>query len=258
MTARTLLLFVGVVAAWILPGEAAQAGGAAYKLLKLDRQYVKWGAAQLGTPARITYAFADGPIADTNARNCKAMDRLDAAAIRSGLAVADMTAAAEAAFRLWEKAGGVLFEKAVSIDAADIVIGAQSIARGYAFTNVHKSTGAPQQTVARAKDGERGLGSGERELALPSGEPPAQVAKISRSAICINPERTWKLGHDGDLEVYDLVFTFAHEIGHAIGLDHPGRKGEVMYFKYSENFDGLQAGDISGVVRLYGPPISSN
>ena len=55
----------------MMPGEAAQAGGAAYKLLKLDRQIVKWGAPRLGAPARITYAYADGPIADPAARNCK-------------------------------------------------------------------------------------------------------------------------------------------------------------------------------------------
>ncbi|MBD1547919.1 matrixin family metalloprotease [Roseibium aggregatum] len=257
MTARALLLLAGAVAAWIMPGEAAQAGSAAYKLLKLDRQFVKWGAPQLGMPALITYAYADGPITDESARNCKSMDRLDAAAARSGLSVSDMTAAAEAAFRLWEKAGGVVFEKTDAVDRANIVIGAQTVPRGYAFTNVHKATGAPR-TVSRERNSERGLGSEDREAVRPSGETTAQVAPISRSAICINPERTWKLGHDGDLKVYDLSFTFAHEIGHAIGLDHPGRKGEVMYFKYSEDFDGLQAGDISGIVRLYGPPASSN
>jgi hypothetical protein len=254
---RALLLLAGAVAAWTMPGEAAQAEGAAYKLLKLDGQLVKWGAPQLGTPARITYAYADGPITDASARNCKSMDQLDAAALRSGISVSAMTAAAVAAFRLWEKAGGVVFEKTGAVDGADIVIGAQTVPRGYAYTNVHKATGSPL-TVSREKTSERGLGSDDREPVGPSGETTAQVAPISRSAICLNPERTWKLGHDGNLEVYDLVFTFAHEIGHAIGLDHPGRKGEVMHFKYSEDFDGLQAGDISGIVRLYGPPISSN
>ena len=240
-----------------MPGEAVQAGRAAYKLLKLSGQIVKWGAPQLGAPARITYAYADGPITDPSARNCKSMDRLDAAALRSGLSVADMTAAAEAAFRLWEKAGGVVFEKADAVDGADIVIGAQIVPRGYAYTNVHKATDVPR-TVSRENNSERGLGSDDPEAGIPTGERSAQVASISRSAICLNPERTWKLGHDGNLKVYDLVFTFAHEIGHAIGLDHPGRKEEVMYFKYSENFEGLQAGDIAGIVRLYGPPISSN
>ncbi|WP_417677254.1 matrixin family metalloprotease [Roseibium sp.] len=257
MKARSLLLLTGFVSAWMMPGEAAQAGGAAYKLLKLDRQIVKWGAPRLGAPARIAYAYADGPIADPAARNCKSMDRLDAAGLRSGLSMSDMTAAAEAAFRLWEKAGGVVFERVDAVDEADIVIGAQTVPRGYAFTNVHKGTDTPQ-TVSREKNSERGLGSDDRETVSPAGETAAQVASISRSAICINPDRTWKLGHDGNLKVYDLVFTFAHEIGHAIGLDHPGRKDEVMYFKYSEDFDGLQAGDIAGIVRLYGPPISSN
>lgn len=241
----------------MMPGEAAQAGRAAYKLLKLDRQFVKWGVSQLGTPAVITYAYADGPITDETARNCKSMDRLDAVALHSRLSVSDITVAAEAAFRLWEKAGGVVFEKADAVNSADIVIGAQIVPRGYAYTNVHKATDVPR-TVSRENNSERGLGSDDPEVALPTRERPAQVASISRSAICLNPERTWKLGQDGNLKVYDLVFTFAHEIGHAIGLDHPGRKEEVMYFKYSENFEGLQAGDISGIVKLYGPPVSSN
>jgi len=66
------------------------------------------------------------------------------------------------------------------------------------------------------------------------------------------PEKTWKVGYDGNLEVYDLYFTFLHEIGHTIGLDHPGASGEVMGFRYDERVRDLQDGDIEAVRRLYG------
>jgi predicted Zn-dependent protease len=45
-----------------------------------------------------------------------------------------------------------------------------------------------------------------------------------------------------------------HEIGHALGLDHPEQRSQLMHFKYDESRTGLQAGDIAGAVKLYGPP----
>jgi predicted Zn-dependent protease len=56
----------------------------------------------------------------------------------------------------------------------------------------------------------------------------------------------------GNLEVYDLYFTFLHEIGHTIGLDHSGASGEVMGFRYDEKVRALQDGDVKAVRRLYG------
>jgi hypothetical protein len=56
-----------------------------------------------------------------------------------------------------------------------------------------------------------------------------------------------------DLDVYDIRYTLIHEIGHAIGLDHPAIAGQLMAYKYGEKFRALQAGDIRGVKTLYGP-----
>jgi predicted Zn-dependent protease len=53
----------------------------------------------------------------------------------------------------------------------------------------------------------------------------------------------------GDYGRYALL----HEIGHAIGLDHPDASDEVMSFRYTERFRTLQAGDIHGAVQIYGP-----
>jgi len=78
------------------------------------------------------------------------------------------------------------------------------------------------------------------------------VRPISKSLICLNPDELWKIGFDGNLDVYDLRYTVAHEVGHAIGLDHPGRDGQLMSYRYAETSRELRAGDINGAVEIYG------
>ena len=75
-----------------------------------------------------------------------------------------------------------------------------------------------------------------------------------RADICLNPQRSWKIGFDGNLDVYDLRYTFMHEIGHAVGLDHPGRSGSIMGYRYDERVHKLQPSDIAAAQSLYGPP----
>jgi hypothetical protein len=70
--------------------------------------------------------------------------------------------------------------------------------------------------------------------------------------ICLNPAKRWKIGFDGDLTVYDLRFTLAHEIGHAIGPDHPVGAGQIMGYRYEERFRSLQSGDAQAAPLLYG------
>jgi hypothetical protein len=81
---------------------------------------------------------------------------------------------------------------------------------------------------------------------------PERVKPISQSLICLNPAKRWKIGFDGDLKVYDLRYALAHEIGHAIGLDHPAAVGQIMGYRYEERFRSLQSGDTEGLALLYG------
>ncbi|WP_139111097.1 matrixin family metalloprotease [Stappia indica] len=224
--------------------------------LRLEGSILKWGEPRVGTPARVTYAFAEGPVSRPDARNCREMQGLDRLVKASGETAQAIRAEAAAAFRMWSEVSGLVFEEIADTDAANILLGAQAMPRGYAFTNVDFARqDAPGLMEAGGSDG-RGLNlpitaKGEGARTAPVA---ARIAPITRSAICLNPGHDWKIGFDGNLAAYDLRYTFAHEIGHAIGLDHHLKGMSIMHFKYSEIFQGLQPADISGVQWLYGLP----
>jgi hypothetical protein len=116
------------------------------------------------------------------------------------------------------------FHEVSDVRDADIVFGAQGRPRGRAFANV----------------------------AYAPYDPKEGVRTIEKALVCLNPEHEWKVGFDGNEDVYDIRYTLIHEIGHAIGLDHPGPSGQVMGFRYTEAFSELQSGDLYGVRLLYG------
>lgn len=60
----------------------------------------------------------------------------------------------------------------------------------------------------------------------------------------------WKIGFGGP--GFDIFQVMAHEIGHAIGLDHTGVANSLMNPFYTEAFFGLQADDIAGAQFIYG------
>lgn len=63
----------------------------------------------------------------------------------------------------------------------------------------------------------------------------------------------WKIGFGGP--GFDIFQVAAHEIGHAIGLEHTGVAGSLMEPFYTEAFSGLQADDIAGAVAIYGAAV---
>lgn len=225
LLAASLVLAIVSACASARAGEASR--GAEFRLLELDGRKARWTLPEKGLPATVSYAFLTQPAQFARARNCDAMLPPEAALSPSHISAADFRREVRAAFSTWESAANIKFVETSSIADAGILIGADAKARGRAFTNVALKDAAP-------------------------GDPMTSVGTIRQSLICLNPRRPWKVGFDGNLDVYDVRFTVTHEIGHAIGLDHPSPEGQLMSFRYVESAHGLRPGDIAGAVALYG------
>ncbi|MEO8651028.1 MAG: matrixin family metalloprotease [Hyphomicrobiaceae bacterium] len=194
-----------------------------FRLLDFDGIFVRWGGTG-AEPVTVSYAFVEQSVEFKDARNCTGMVPVDGLLSRSNIDVSTFRSEVAAAFQMWEQAANIRFVPAASGTKPGILIGAQRDPVAFAFADVAYAKGFP-----------------------------GPLRPIERSLICLNPARHWKVGFDGDLAVYDLRYTIAHEIGHAIGLDHPEPHGQIMSMRYHEDFRTLQAGDVSGAVRIYGP-----
>ncbi len=220
-TRTPIALFMAVILPLVCP-LLAHAGEDGYRLLELDGYKVKWGDRQLGVGASISYAFAGQTLRFDDARNCRDLAPMQTL-LGENLSMETLAHETAAAFRVWERAAGLSFHQVADARDADIVLGVQGEPSGRAFANVSYSP-----------DLEEG------------------VRAIEQALVCLNPTHEWKVGFDGDPDVYDIRYTLIHEIGHAIGLDHPGPSGQLMAFRYTEDFDNLQPGDVRGVQLLYG------
>ena len=212
----------GIVACFLAGPVAAQA------LIELEKRHVKWGALAYGTGAEVTYAYLREPLADPEARNCRRMLPLEQVLRPAGIDDAAFTAEVLESFALWSEVADIRFREVGELDDAQIVIGAQADPRHIAYANIT-------------------LGEQRSD----------RLTALERATICLNPEVAWILIGDGDLSTYVVRRVIAHEIGHAIGLDHPGPLGGIMGFRYVEPTSGpmaaLEAGDIAAIRTLYGP-----
>jgi hypothetical protein len=219
------LLCCAVLAAPVASQSVAAPDGEAFRVLKLEGYQVRWTLPANGGPRAVTYRLVTERQEFPAARNCRGLAPLAGLAGASGLPPTAVRAEAEAAFAMWEAAANVVFREAPEGGPADILIGAQTEPDGWAFADVFYETASSEA-----------------------------VKPITQALVCLNPKRPWKVGFDGDLKTYDLRYTLAHEIGHAIGLDHPPGASQIMNYRYEERFRVLQPGDIRGAVALYGVP----
>lgn len=213
-----------ILLAFVLMGLCVSSGfAAAYRLLELDGHPVKWGESSFGAGATLTYGYVRVPSNFPNAINCKAMTPIAPMLRRSKIAERNFRAEVRKAFDEWEKVANVQFTEVEDPSHANILIGAQARPTGIAYANVRHA----------ARDG-------------------SHIAKITGASICFNPLLAWESALDGNRATLSLRQITMHEIGHAIGLDHPGSTGQLMGYRYSEEAPGLQAGDVLGAVKLYG------
>jgi Matrixin len=217
-----------------------------HRLLVLEGSWVKWGQPKWGTGATVTYAFASGSKTSPQARNCAVLLPFDDLIEKTGLPGRQVRSEAEAAFAAWAKVTGLNFVESKDSAAADIVIGTQGNPGGRAFTNVELEA----SPMAEAPAAERGFTVSADPPSV--GAEPKGLRPIREALICFNPLAKWKIGFDGNLDVYDIRYTLTHEIGHAIGLDHPGVAGALMDFRYDEKHSGLTQGDVDAARQLYG------
>jgi len=209
--------------------QLKSAASETFKVLRYQGNLVRWQRASEGGSAEITYRVLTEPQAFAKGGNCRGMTAFDGLLAASGIAPSTLDSELAAAFAMWGAVTRLTFRKAGTDEPASIVIGAQVDPVGWAFADV-----------------------------IYNAESPQHIKPISQALICLNPKRRWKVGFDGNLRVYDLRYTFAHEIGHAIGLDHPKRPGQIMDHRYEERFRDLQPGDVMGATKLYGASVGSN
>ena len=217
---RSRCIALAVCAAALATVSVAPAVGQSiktYRHILLDGHRVKWGPPEAGTGAIVTYATVDTAVEFPGARNCSAMVPIGPLLAASHIAAATFDVELSAAFALWSAV-------------------ATSASSRHGMSGVRRHPDRRSGRAARA-------GFHQRRVPI---DATTAIRGLSRSLICLSPEEHWKVGFDGDLAVYDLRYTLLHEIGHAIGLDHPAIAGQLMDFRYMELFRTPQAGDVHG------------
>ena len=254
----TRLAATGLAAMSVIWGAPPAHAGA---LLSVQGHLMRWPSEAPVGRTIITYStLTDRYLVQNDKRilsptNCAKMHAFaDIVGKTSTLSVETAKRELQSAFHAWERVAAIFFVEVDDPRLANIVIGAADDPGGHAFANLSYRSEKGLRPVTMALGKAEPLPSATTDANSDDGS----IVPIDQAYVCLNPKSRWKIGFDGDLDIYDLRHTFMHEIGHAIGLDHPDSTGAVMAFRYDERVRDLQPSDIDGVQRLYGAPASAD
>lgn len=185
----------------------------------------KWGSPAMGTPGGlVTWSLMASGV-DLSAESAGLVNTA-----LSSFMPAGFKAEIEAAFAAWSAVANIQFQEVVDNGVAYNAAGATGDIRigGHTF------------------DGAGGT--------LAHGYFPPVNGVSAAGDIHFDIAETWKIGFAG--AGFSIFQVAAHEIGHAIGLDHTTVPGSLMNSFYTEAFSGPQADDIAGAQFIYGAAIS--
>ncbi len=183
----------------------------------------KWGSSLFGTGATVTWSLMPTGVPFTESSLSGTMTAL------ADFMPTGFKAEIEKAFDAWSAVADLTF-----VEVADL---------GEAF-NASTQLSGDLRLGGHDFDGPGG--------ALAHGFYPPNNGASAAGDIHFDIDEIWKIGFGGI--GFDIFQVAAHEIGHAIGLDHSPHTDALMYGFYSEGFHGLQADDIDGAQFLYGAP----
>ncbi|MDT0677306.1 matrixin family metalloprotease [Autumnicola musiva] len=134
-------------------------------------------------------------------------------------------------FNFWSEQTSLAFLEVCDADEADIII---------LWATFNHGDGGPF-------DGPGGV------LGHTLGGPPPNAFGEDAGDIHFDDSETWTLNfRNNQNDPIDLVTVAAHEIGHAIGLDHTEVPGSLMLANYTGSHRYLGSDDIAGIQSLYG------
>jgi len=176
----------------------------------------KWGPPAMGTGATVTWSLMGSGLTTDNGLSTSLASFMPAG----------FKPALEAAFAAWSAVADLTF-----VEVTD---------SGHGF-NAAGASGDIRIT-GHVFDGAGGT--------LAHGYYPPANGTTAAGDIHFDTAETWKLGFGG--AGFDIFQVMAHELGHALGLNHTLVPASLMNANYTEAFSGPQADDIAGMQYIYG------
>ncbi|MCC7413721.1 MAG: matrixin family metalloprotease [Gammaproteobacteria bacterium] len=207
----------------------------------------KWGPLAAGTPASVTWSLMpSGPFfAESLAETANTGGTLiwgnitalgDSPAFPAGF-----EAELQAAFDAWSQVSGITFVRVSEQGVVD-----------------YGARPGPGERIGDIRIGAHAFDGAGAVVAF-SARPPWFADDTRAGDIQFDLAENWQLHRNPNGPGLSLFLVAAHEIGHALGLEHVNDHGALMfghYSGYAAGVTGPMADDIAGARYLYGPVLT--